>query len=65
MTGSLIAVTVIVAVWTDDVSLPPAVVPPLSVAVTEIVAVPLAFGAGVKVRAPDESTAGWLENVAG
>ena len=54
-----------VAVWTAEVSLPPLVVPPSSVAVTVIVAVPLAFGAGVKVSVPVGSIVGWVENSAG
>ena len=64
-TGSLTGVTVIVAVYTADVSLPPSAVPPSSTAVTEMVATPLASAAGVKVKVPALPTAGSAANRAG
>ena len=56
--GSGCAVTWIVKVCDVLVSLPPLAVPPLSTACTVTVAVPEAFGAGVKVSDPSAATAG-------
>src|SRR5205085_157648 len=56
--AALTAFTVMVNVWVAEVSTPPFAVPPLSVRNTLIVAVPLAFGAGVNVRTPLAETVG-------
>src|SRR5207248_2449971 len=50
--ASLTGLTVMVNVCGAEVSTPPFAVPPLSCSVTVTVAVPLASGAGVKVRTP-------------
>ena len=62
---SFTAVTLITNVCAALVSTPPLAVPPLSCKRTVIVALPLAFAAGVKVRLPfEEFTAGSTLNSA-
>src|SRR5437764_5246122 len=56
--ASLTGLTVMVNVCGAEVSTPPFAVPPLSCSVTVMVAVPLASGAGVKVRTPLGETDG-------
>src|SRR5947208_3128549 len=60
--GSLTAVTVMVKVCGADVSTPPFAVPPLSCKRTVTVALPLALGAVVYVKAPVALMLGWTEN---
>src|SRR5437588_12330692 len=63
--ASLTGFTVIVNVSGADVSTPRLVVPPSSFKRTVTVAVPLAFGAGVKLRSPLRLIAGTDENSEG
>ena len=64
--GSLTGSTVIVNCWVGLSSSPPLAVPPSSVTVTVIVALPLASAAGVKPRLPVvPSIAGSDENRSG
>src|SRR5262249_36496794 len=60
--ASLTAFTVIVNVWVVDVSDPPLAVPPLSFNCTVMVAVPLAFAAGVNVSVPSGAIDGATAN---
>jgi hypothetical protein len=62
---SLIGVIVIVVVWAAEVLRPPPSVSPSSAAMTVMVVVPLASGAGVKVKVPVVSMAGSVVNMLG
>ena len=56
--ASLTGVTVITNVCAGEMSTPPLAVPPSSLSVSVIVAVPLALAPGVNVKAPAEETVG-------